>query len=338
MTDLALQLAPQRSTQYADLVAALAPVEIELCPAGQAATAIAPLTLVGQPLGAAWQRLTLPTPPTPAQLAELGTLATVSAVYELADSLAGDSGARPGPWLRPLETGFVPAFPPELVVSRRYRGKTNEVLTHFLCNLARYSSGMADEPWSRLRVFDPLAGGGTVLFSALLLGAEAAGVEQSSQDVRTTVAYVRDFAKGEGIACQVKDERLKKLGHRWTLTLGKSPPRRCLLAEGDTAQSAGLIAGFKPHLVVTDLPYGIQHQGPLVELLRAGLPVWTGLLPPGGAVVFAWDATRFPRAEMVALVEDAAPLIVLRAAPCDRLAHRVDRVIKQRDILVARRL
>jgi hypothetical protein len=334
MTDLALQLAPQRSTQYTELVATLAPVEIELCPALQTATARQPITLAGQ----AFYRLTLPQAPTPTQLVELGSLATVSGVYELADALGDALGDRPGPWLRPLETGFAPVFPPELVVTRRYRGKTNEVLTHFLCNLARYSSAFAAEAWSSLRVFDPLAGGGTVLFSALLLGAEVAGVEQSSQDVHTTVAYVRQFCQGEGIACQVKEERLKKLGRRWTFALGKSPPRRCLLAEGDTALSAGLIAGFKPHLVVTDLPYGIHHQGPLLELLTTALPVWANLLPPGGAVVFAWDATRFTRPEMIGLVEAGAPLIVARSAPYDRLAHRVDRVIKQRDILVARRI
>ena len=215
MTRLALQLAPQRSTQYADLVATLAPVEVQLSPAGQAAAGIAPLTLAGQ----SFLELTLPDAPTPAQLTEIGALATIGATYELVDSL----GERPGPWLRPLDTGFVPALPPELVVTRRYRGKTNETLTHFLCNIARYSSKFAAQPWSALRVFDPLAGGGTILFSALVLGAEAAGVEQSSQDVRSTVAYVRQFTRNAGIGCQVKEERLKRLGRRWTLTLGKSP-------------------------------------------------------------------------------------------------------------------
>jgi tRNA G10 N-methylase Trm11 len=97
-----------------------------------------------------------------------------------------------------------------------------------------------------------------------------------------------------------------------------------------------LIAGFKPHLIVTDLPYGIQHQGPLAALLTAGLPVWASLLVPGGALVFSWDATRFPRPEMIRLVESVSPLRVLDEPPYDRLAHRVDRVIKQRDVLVAR--
>jgi tRNA G10 N-methylase Trm11 len=89
---------------------------------------------------------------------------------------------------------------------------------------------------------------------------------------------------------------------------------------------------------VTDLPYGIQHNGPLIDLLTSGLPVWSHLLPRGGTLVLAWDATRFERAEMVALVEAVAPLTVLNDPPYNQLAHRVDRVIKRRDILVARRI
>jgi tRNA G10 N-methylase Trm11 len=111
-----------------------------------------------------------------------------------------------------------------------------------------------------------------------------------------------------------------------------------LLAQGKTDQAAAFVAGFRPHFVITDLPYGIQHNGPLIELLTSGLPVWAGLLPAGGTLVFAWDATRFERSEMVQLVEAAAPLQVLETPPYQELAHRVDRVIKRRDIVVARRL
>lgn len=170
-----------------------------------------------------------------------------------------------------------------------------------------------------------------------MLGAEAAGVEQDEQDVRTTVAYVRQFCQEAGIACRVQEERLRKVGRRTTLTLGKRPPRRCLLAQGKTEQTAAFVTGFKPHFIITDLPYGIQHNGPLLNLLTSGLPVWANLLPVGGTLVFAWDATRFGRDEMISLVESTAPLAVKNDPPYDQLAHRVDRVIKRRDILVAQR-
>ncbi|MCC6457799.1 MAG: hypothetical protein IT328_22780 [Caldilineaceae bacterium] len=330
MTTLLAQLAPQRSTQYSDLVSALAPHELLLSPVGSQISGLTPLEVAGQ----TYLRFELPSLPTGEQMAELGKLATLSAFFETIDQL----DHRPGPWLRPLESGFEPVLPPELAAARRYRGKTNELLSHFLCNLARYSSHFADQPWTALRLLDPLAGGGTILFSALMLGAEVAGVEQDQQDVRTTVAYLRQFCQEAGIACRVQEERLRKVGRRTTLTLGKNPPRRCILAQGDTDQTAQFITGFKPHFVVTDLPYGIQHNGPIVDLLTRGLPVWANLLPTGGTLVFAWDATRFERAEMVSLVETTAPLVVLHSSPYDQLAHRVDRVIKRRDILVAQRI
>jgi predicted RNA methylase len=330
MTTLLAQLAPQRSTQYGDLVSALAPYELQLSQIGAQVSEIMPVEIAGQ----SYLRFEMPALPTTEQSAEMGALATISATFEMVEAMEG----RAGPWLRPLESAFQPLLPVEMARARRYRGKTNEVLCHFLCNLARSASRYPDRPWQELRVLDPLAGGGTILFTALMLGAEAAGVEQDEQDVRTTVAYVRQFCQEAGIACRVQEERLRKVGRRTTLTIGKSPPRRCLLAQGKTEQAAAFVAGFKPHFVITDLPYGIQHNGPLVALLTSALPVWAGLLPSGGALAYAWDATRFERSEMIALLEASAPLTVLDTPPYNQLAHRVDRVIKQRDILVARRL
>jgi hypothetical protein len=118
--------------------------------------------------------------------------------------------------------------------------------------------------------------------------------------------------------------------------IGKGGGQTCLLAHGDTAESAALIAGFRPHLIVTDLPYGIQHRAQLEDLLASGLPVWSELLPPSGTLVMAWESSRYPRAEMIELVEQLCPLAVLNDPPYGALAHRVDRVIKQRDLLVAR--
>ncbi len=326
MPTLLDQIAPQRSTKYSDLATQLAPLELQASPLAAQISELQPLTLAGQ----TYLRFAVPSVLTAPQRRELGTLATLSAFYEWFDQI----GEVTGPLLRPLETGFVPALPAELVSARRYRGKTNELFTHFLCNLARFSSNFADQPWPALRLVDPLAGGGTTLFTGLMLGATVAGVEQNEQDVQSTVVFLRDFLRDARIACQIKEERFKKLGRRWVCTVGK-PPQTCILAQGDTADAAALLPGFKPHLIVTDLPYGIQHNGPLIELLTRGLPVWAKLLLPGGVLVFSWDATRFPRSEMIELVEQSSSFKVRNAPPYDHLGHRVDRVIKQREVLVA---
>ncbi len=325
MTDLLSQIAPQRSTQYSQLARELAVSEFRL---STLRDKLIDCTLVDL-TGIAYVKSRFTNDLNTKELEELGRFAMTSAHFESFDALDG----MVGPFLRPFATGFRPCFPPEFVSARRYRGKTNELLTQFMCNLARASSGYASVPWTDLRVFDPLAGGGTTLFTALLFGAEAAGVEQDAQAVSTTAGYIRQFCQEQRIRYVEKPERLRKLGKRWTFTLGDNLPRRCILAQGDTAQSVELLAGFKPHLIVTDLPYGIQHKGQIAHLLSTALPVWLSVLPKNGAIVISWDATRFPREEMIDAVDGASNGTVLNDGAYARLAHRVDRVIKRRDIL-----
>lgn len=332
MTTLVAQIAPQRSTQYAALADALAPHELRLSPLGGLIAAMEPVELGGQ----SYLRLELAGPLEERHFRELGMLAMTSAYFEYRGQLEGAGG----PWLRPLDASFQPAFPQDLVMTRRYKGKTNELFTQFMCNVARYSSEFAAEPWDSLRVFDPLSGGGTTLLAALALGANVSGVEKDQNDVESTATFIEQYAREQGIACKVREERLKKVGRRWWFSLGKEPrgPKQCIIACGDTAQSAELmITVKKPHLIVTDLPYGVQHHGTLDGLLQAGLPVWYSLLLAGGAIVMAWESTRFPREDMVARVEATTPLTVLNGPPYDQLSHRVDRVIKNRDVLVARK-
>jgi hypothetical protein len=332
MKTLLAQIAPQRSTQYGALAKDLARQELLLSPLGQGLTNLQYITLAGHE----YLKFDLATEADSALLYELGLLAMTSAFFIFHAQIGGALG----PFLQPLEINFQPALSPDLAATRRYRGKTNELFTHFLCNVARFSCTLADNSWPNLRVLDPLAGGGTTLFPALMLGADVAGIEHNGDDVKATVAFLRDYLRGERIACQVKEERFKRLGWRWVFTIGagrdKTRPQQCILASGDAVQARALLPGYKPQLIVADLPYGIQHQGQLNELLTSALPVWTSLLAPQGALTFAWDATRFPRAEMIALVEASAPLLVLDDPPYNELAHRVDRVIKVRDVLVAR--
>lgn len=327
MSTLVASIAPQRSTQYGDLAMLLAPHELQLCSAGAPIGEISPVKLGG----ADYLKFDLAGMVDAHGLHELGTLATLRSFFQYYDTLDDQAG----PFLRPLTTTFEPSLPPDILTTRRYKGKTNELLTHFLCNIAKFSSPLRDQSWREVRLFDPLCGGGTTLFAGLILGADVAGVEHDTQDVQTTAAFLRDYCRENRISCTVKEERLKKIGLRWQYTIGKEKSQRCILAKGETADSPAILQGFKPNLIVTDLPYGIQHYGEIVQLLTTALPTWAELSAAGSVMAFAWDATRFPRAEMVGLVESAGRWRVCGGAPYDQLAHRVDRVIKLRDVIVA---
>ncbi len=185
MIHLAVQIAPQRNTQYAALAQQLAPHELTLSPLAGRIDNLQSISLAGQ----TYLSFDLDGELDTTSRQELAMLAMTGAAFVYHESI----GDRAGPFLEPLELGFTPALPREIVETRRYRGKTNEMFTHFLCNVARHASGLATRPWSTLRVFDPLAGGGTTLLTALMLGASAAGVEQNDKDMASTATFLRQF-------------------------------------------------------------------------------------------------------------------------------------------------
>jgi len=100
-------------------------------------------------------------------------------------------------------------------------------------------------------------------------------------------------------------------------------------------------------IIAGDLPYGVQHgnvtnqkQSSLTrnpsELLAGCLPVWAGLLKPGGAIALAWNVNVLPRADAGRLLE-ANGLTVLDWPAYLGFEHRVDQSIV-RDIIVAKKI
>jgi hypothetical protein len=331
VTRIAAQLAPQRSTQYSNLARDLAEAEVLASPLGPGLQDVSLRSIAGQ----GYLTFSVPGPITDEAARLLASMAMLGGVFELFDAI-GDVA---GPLLRPVQAVHTAFISPDMAATRRYKGKTNEAFTYFLCNMAKYASDFHSSDWSTLDVVDPLCGGGTTLFTALSLGADVAGLDLDRTDIESTASFITQYCRENRIALATKEERLRKLGaRRWLFQIGRGDVRRCMLAHGDAGRTGELLAGFgRAHLIVTDLPYGIQHSGPLHGLLADCLPGWAELLVSGGAIAFSWDSTRLDRQEMMALVGKVADLEVVNRPPYDHLAHRVDRVIKRRDVLVARR-
>ena len=331
-TTYVAQISPQRSTQYTNVARDLAAAELVASPLGEMLTDVSMEQIAGQDyLKFAVSGASL----SPEQLEQLAGMAMLGNLFEFFPVI-GDVA---GPLLRPTGAVYPYFISADLASIRRYKGKTNEFFTRFLLNIAKNASDVRETPWRDLKMLDPLCGGGTTLFAALSLGANVAGIELDRGDVESTATFLTQFCRESRIQISVTEERLRLLAsaRRWLFKIGKKEDqRRCMLVNGDAVQARELTAGFgQPHLIVTDLPYGIQHQAPLSTLLTARLPEWTDLLQPGGAIAFSWDATRFSRAEMIELVEQVAPLDVIQRPPYDAVAHRVDRVVKRRDVIVA---
>ncbi len=331
MSAIIAQISPQRSTQYSSIAGILAPVELFLSGAGQyLSSSVETISLGSQEyLKFIIDDLNMDEN----VFYELGNLSMTNSFYLYFESI----GSMSGPFLKPLDITCDHPLPYDLVTTRRYKGKTNEMFTHFLCNVARFSSSFSDYKWKDLRVFDPLAGGGTTLFTALYLGAETVGVEKNANDVQSTVTFLKQYTKEQKIACSLKEERLKKSDKKYWFAIG-AEKKKCLIINGDTAESPGLIAGIKrPHFIVTDLPYGIQHCGHITQLIVNAFPAWLSTILPGGTIVMSWDSSRFTRKEMIALIKDTTSTMVLEGDRYENMAHRVDRVIKERDVIVIRK-
>jgi SAM-dependent methyltransferase len=331
---LALKVTPQHSQQYATMAGVLAGPELLASPLSKMIQHVQPITLAGQP----YLLVTIDDAvmASPKLLGIFPRLAATSEVYEYFERI----GEVQGPLLRPLDLPFTHFIPPAIAEVRRYKGKTNELFTHVLLNVALFAGAYGEQDQQRLRILDPLAGGGTTLFLALAYGYDAFGIEHERQIVEGTEGFIKQYLMNEHIPFKEIDERGRKAGRRYQFEVGKKDNTHLLvLARGDTRDAyehmRDLPGGPHVHAVVADLPYGIQHVGEVTELLGQALSAWERLLLPGGAMALAWNATHIKRETMSEFVESSTHMQLCNEAPYDLFAHSVDRVIKRRDILIA---
>ena len=316
-------IAPQRATLYSEWVRQLAPQEWLASPLGQDVEAWEYVTIGGLE----GMRIRLARDLTDTDLALLAFFALTAGVFRVREE--------PVLLLEPLPLQRTRVLPRTLLETRRYKGKTNELLTELMINLAWFASPWASNPRARLRVLDPLCGGGTSLFAALVRGWDAFGVDNDVRTVDTTVAYLKHFLRTVRVKHEVERARVKGKGRRWTFTIKVTePPLTCVIAQGDTGDTFDLLASPKAHLLVTDFPYGVQHRGLVIDLLTRGLPSWLRALQKGGVILLVWDQRTLAREEITQLVEGFPGLRVLNSPPWTDFVHPVDRVIKKRDILV----
>jgi hypothetical protein len=324
-------VAPQRSTQYAALASSLAEPELRLSPLGPAIEALRTARIGGAP----YVVIDLIGVLTPVQERALGELGATSEFFWLHERVGGV----PGPFLQPLAPPAEPALPPELVEARRYRGKTNELFSKVLINVARWA-----HPGAPARLLDPLMGGGTFLFIGLRLGLDVIGIDNDKMSFESTDTFLEQFLQEARVRHKRRTERVGG-GRRSVFTIeprGAPRPLMAALVHGETAEAPALLAhlpgGARADLLVADLPYGIQHSGQLEALLTAALPAWHRVAATDAVLALAWDATRVSRDTMAEWIESDGRWQVLRGGAWEDLGHPVDRVIKRRDIAVARRL
>ena len=275
----------------------------------------------------------------------LGNLSSVYALFEVV-----------GEMLRPVGLTNLDRFDDDLITILKYQGKTNEQFTKLLLNVTLLASAHAGEMLERrFRVLDPLCGRGTTLNQALMYGFDAAGVDRDQKDFEAYAAFIQTWLKRKRVKHKaefgpVRRER-QVVAKRLRIELAadrdeyKAKSTQLLdVVNADTVRSGEFFKENSFDLVVTDLPYGVQHGSRTAgkglvrspeDLLAEAAPVWARLLRPGGAMGIAWNTFVAKRELAAGLLADAG-LEVVEEAPYESFRHRVDQAIL-RDVIVARK-
>lgn len=274
--------------------------------------------------------------------AALETLARQSACYAL-------FGAE-GDLLRPHALPQPYVLDDDLITIPKYQGKTNEQFTQLLLNVTL--AAITREPTGPRQILDPLAGRGTTLSTALLLGHDAFGVEGEEKAFQQMASFYKTWLRRKRIkhtadVTSVRREG-KSIGQRFDASIALPGSSAKITAfTGDTRTSADLFGKKRFDAIVTDAPYGVAHGAAATDvrgvsgkrdrspagLLREAVPVWTSQLMHGGALGISWNTFGLSRADLAAILESAG-LVVCESGSWENFAHRVDSSIK-RDLIVA---
>ncbi|MGA4506385.1 TRM11 family SAM-dependent methyltransferase [Propionibacteriaceae bacterium G1746] len=329
-------LAPAANRVYAGEALGLAAAELKLCHPG---ADVVPVALAGV------DYLKVDAPGGLDAEVVAGQSAAL-ALFEAVES--SGAGETTGDLLRPVPLPVTDWLDDDLVTIPKYPGKTNEQFTRLLTNVTL--AAVRREPGPR-EVLDPMAGRGTTMMTAWLLGHDGFGVEADPKAVEAMAAYLKTWLRRKRLKHTADTTPVRRegcaIGKRFDATL-RLPERRELtmgVFTGDARDSAQLWGKRKFDAVVTDAPYGVVHGAAAhgaraggsrdrspAALLREALPVWAVQLRPGGAMGLSWNTHGLTREDLAAIMVEAG-LEVQDDGPWLQFSHRVDSSI-QRDLMV----
>lgn len=257
--------------------------------------------------------------------------------------------------LRPIDKRSIDFFDTDFSSILKYSGKTNELFTRLMLSIAELSSAFYGN--QDIRLLDPIAGKGTTLFEGLMRGYHTYGIEIGDKVVNESYHFIKKYLENKcykhtSKTIRFSGENKEFTAKRYQLEIGRDKQdfknkvqRLCELISGDSLYTNQYYKKNNFHLIVGDLPYGVQHgniskgksksftRSP-EELLKNCLPGWYDVLKPGGIMVLAWNTYVFSRDDMVDLIQESGFEVLEKVY--EEFVHQVDRSIR-RDIVVAKK-
>ncbi len=274
--------------------------------------------------------------------------------------------------LKPLTPLSPFTFPEGMSQILRYTGKTNEQFTRLMINLAASAANTNSE---KLCLMDPMCGKGTTLYEGLIRGYDVVGVEINAKWVQETETFLVKYMKNGRYKHKTKKEKRtgangKKLADCFVLDCAADKQdfangnhQNLKLLSIDTRESYQVIKKNSCDIIVSDLPYGVQHgskdakamnakaangkvskaksstvkvpkmdRSPLT-LLSEALPSWKNSLKSKGAIVLSFNEFTLKWQDVAKVFEECG-YQVMDSAPYIDYLHRVDQSIN-RNIIVA---
>lgn len=230
----------------------------------------------------------------------------------------------------------------------KYKGKTNEMFTQLLVNVALYSASIKN-PQQQIKLLDPMCGRATTLFVGANRGWSCTGADLDKADLKEAEQFFKRY---------LEYHRYKHSIERTSLTVQGRKPANCVqftfadtpehfkqkqtasvrLVNADATVTRETFGQKAFHMIVCDLPYGVQHAshgGSLEQLLAKVLPGWREALMPGGTIAVSFNAQTLKTAAVHECMEKAG-LEPLTEGHYQNFSHWVEQAVT-RDIAVCRR-
>ncbi len=218
-------------------------------------------------------------------------------------------------FLRPLSFERNDYLAEDLPEVLKYKGKTSASFLRMMINIALSLTPFAMSA-SPLTLFDPMCGKGTACFCALQSGMNAIGLDLERKSIREASEYFIRYLKYHALKHSVssvsethdKDSLpVQQIVFSDTKEHYQEGNTRFLrLSSGDTALAPVLCRRYPVHLLIADLPYGIQHAPqfgrkpePFRELLNRVLPQWKKTLVPGGVAAISFNTLTLPTRQVL---------------------------------------
>ena len=225
----------------------------------------------------------------------------------------------------------------------KYKGKTNEMFLQLLINAALWSGGFAHRAGERLELLDPMCGRGTSLFVAANRGWNATGTDVDKRDLGEAERFLKHYFEFHRMKHSLNRESRTVRGGSVPVTRFEFGAREdggssLRLAAADAARVRETFGKEQFHMIVCDLPYGVQHGsvgGKPEELLRRALPAWREALKKGGTVAVSFNAQTLRREKVLRAMEEAG-FEAKRGGAHEGFSHWVEQAVT-RDIAVGRR-